>query len=543
MSGLYPRLSPNAQHDARGHDRIVIDGRDTGLLGTTPVWADDETVFYTRQPDGAAMRISRRTLLPIVAREAGGNPPIAAALGSWAIQRFDPPRTIASDGEVLTGRVSPQLIANSLWRSTLSQTDNSLGVDARDTELQTIDPGHIVWHRWSNQGTTLVWQRVNGTMAGIVDWANPQARAVVELGQGFKPVPVWTGRELMVLYHTEDRLLLSEWGRPIGYVLETGFNGGSAYTHDAGAVSQSVIRVLYHDAAGNPRETLKLLVDPRVSLTPPVVVPPPVDPFAFVPDGTLVESAVKLLVGQDVPDGTVICIHKNGTHPNDQHEWRKVVRPRILHWGDASRFPGDKGWYNTPITACEWARTTFLSGERFGPFEGHIVDLNHPNDEPTFWRHRYRMFATVGGGVCVEVDPRPFDALYGKGWKYERHYNLPDGRVRFEEWFTPAAGQADVRLRQIDDVAHPGTPAPFVPSFRPEEDDMQAPGVDVTFYDKTLMRGAPWVVVLTDRNNPGVNATIALRPLSDGNVSVHGTLTNPAGSDTSGAVRKVEVKW
>ena len=58
---------------------------------------------------------------------------------------------------------------------------------------------------------------------------------------------------MYVLTHTDDRVLLAEWGSlvegtPRGTVVAgPGFNGGSAYQHDARPLNPNTIRVVYGD--------------------------------------------------------------------------------------------------------------------------------------------------------------------------------------------------------------------------------------------------------------------------------------------------------
>jgi hypothetical protein len=502
VSRLYPRLSRDGRHWAAGHDTIVIDGRDTGLPGTRPVWLEDGLLLYTRQGDGSlgsVMSYRVGDAAPVIRHEFGGNPPIAAAGGRYAYQRFDPPRVVDGVGIVASGFVSPQFSDDGLTQSMLRQSDQSLWVGIE----HQVDPAHILWHAWSRAGATLVFQRENGTMAGLVDWTNPAARGVVELGYGLKPVAIWTGLELWVLYHDVDRILLAEWGslsrgEPRGYVLRgPGFDGGPAYSHDARALAVRTIRVLAHDVAGDPIDIQQDLQAPRVALTRVVV--PSADRYAFASDGTPVDNAFPLFFGQHPSQaGADIYLPKN-TPP--EGEWRRVLQNGdILHTFDRSRRPGDPGWYLSPLEGALYGKTRFRSGEVI-TYVGERVEADGSERVP--WRHTLKLYALKHGGICYEIDPRfPGDVGDEKLW--ERMYLLPDGRIRFEEWYTPATArggristhddrEGDVRAREpIDDQRDLHAPAAaFVACPRPSEETRppRATIVDPSSWPRTIREG------------------------------------------------------
>jgi hypothetical protein len=188
--------------------------------------------------------------------------------------------------------------------------------------------------------------------------------------------------------------------------------------------------------------------------------------FAFVPDGTLVTDAFDWLIGrQPSRQGDIICLHKN----IGQAEWRRVDGDRLYFYADASRVPGDPGWFIEPQPV--WAVDTFRSGDAWTMPAATIYDLR-PGVAPNRWRQRNTLRGCVGGGGCVEFDPR-FPLLdYGPEKLYERHYNLNDGRIRWECWYTPLSAKGrlawgdrseDVLLRRVDGRTDPNAqPQPFI---------------------------------------------------------------------------------
>jgi hypothetical protein len=215
---------------------------------------------------------------------------------------------------------------------------------------------------------------------------------------------------------------------------------------------------------------------------PPVVEPPPVDPhrWDFVPDGTLVTGAIETLVGANpVQQDGIICQHKN-TFP--ECEWRRVGGEMLLHWADASRFPGDRGWWIEP--APIWCFDEFFSGDAVATFNATLVDFH--NNTTNRWTQCNTMRGIVGGGVCVQFDPRfpnQYTDMSLQGtdkWApagYEKQWTRHDGWSRWEYWVTPLTAKGvipwgdpsmDVMIDHAENGPQPpSAPLPFVPCPRP----------------------------------------------------------------------------
>jgi hypothetical protein len=233
---------------------------------------------------------------------------------------------------------------------------------------------------------------------------------------------------------------------------------------------------------------------PRIALplppAPPVVEPPPVDPerWTLVPDGTLVTGAIETLVGANpVQQDGIICLHKN-TFP--ECEWRRAEGADLLHWADASRFPGDRGWWIEP--APVWCFDEFLSGMSALTENATLVDFH--NNTTNRWRQTNTMYGIVGGGVCVQFDPR-FPGQYTDmslqgtpQWApagYEKQWTRHDGWSKWQYIVTPLTAKGvipwgdpsmDIVIQDVESGPQPpGAPLPFVPCPRPLTTEPEQP--------------------------------------------------------------------
>jgi hypothetical protein len=137
----------------------------------------------------------------------------------------------------------------------------------------------------------------------------------------------------------------------------------------------------------------------------------PVDPFELAPDGTVVEDCFPWVFGsrpslspESTPDAGTVCIHKNV----EQYEWWSFDPISIYHDFDASRYPGDTGWYLSD-TAVLWLHRRFHSGESLS-VEGERIEAK--DGSRVRWQHTNHMFALKHGGVMLQFDPR-FPGDYG----------------------------------------------------------------------------------------------------------------------------------
>lgn len=270
---IYPRLSPTGERVAYGNEGVFIDGiairpipGDLRSFGTSPVWADERTIYYTysrpgHRDDGELVRYFIGEDYPTFVGLPSGN--ILTAGGArWATWRPDA-GVQTSDGESYPTNHSPAM------------SDNGTLIFGKHED----GTSNYAWG-----GTTVA--RQNGyrlTIEVIVDYSNPNSvwdTLDIELGCA-KPIPVWTGRLLFILFHTHDGcVFLMEYGSKLGYVIRPrDWDGGSGYTHDARPLSQDLIRVV----SPHFDQVIDLTL-PRVELPPSEnTVPIPVPPMSCTP--------------------------------------------------------------------------------------------------------------------------------------------------------------------------------------------------------------------------------------------------------------------
>jgi hypothetical protein len=254
----FPRLAFDGSHWAAGDPDLVINGVTIAHDAIQPQWLQPTScVVYTRDSDGALMSVEA----PFTAnsasrciRAAGGNV-VAAANGRWVIFRADAraagaPRLIFDNGTEWPNFSYPALSDDGTLLACLTQADHTLYA-GRPSAMQPIDGAACNNPRWGSG--SLCWERGTGLIFGRSTLDQPTQPLEVPGSRLFKPVPVWTGKYLYVLAHTDDRVLLAEWeslvrGAPRGSVIRgPGFNGGSAYQHDARPLNPETIRVAYGD--------------------------------------------------------------------------------------------------------------------------------------------------------------------------------------------------------------------------------------------------------------------------------------------------------
>jgi hypothetical protein len=487
------------------HGYITVlhsDGDETLIaVGHHPAWFDAGQVAYCPPEEGVVQihdLVTGETwgLLTVPA----GNT-LTAAASKVAVHRI-PAEVFTSWGIRLFGSTDPQISADGQWMATLlpdipNPGGCSLTVHRWDyagvREYRYI--GHAQRPRFSNSGTTLVWEDA-GAIYGIADVANPQSPVVRLSRPGdacSHPVPLWVPDVGLFVLYVQDHgevgeVQLAEWssaaaGAPLGYRYQT--SSGSGYDHDICTNTGRQIDTSGEDACIallEPDGTLVrwavFLDDPRQPLplppAPPVVEPPDPDPdrWSFVPDGTLVTDAFRAMFGAAPclsPDGKRICLHKN----INEQEWRELLTATngvryAAHLFDRSRYPGDVGWYlYSPTKVPTWAKDTFHSGEvlRFDG-DGEIVEMS--NGHRNRWQHVVTLFGLKDGGTCHQFDPRFPHQDYGPEKCYERMFNRLDGGVRWELWYSPEAARSlpwgdrslDVLKQAVEDQAQPGAPTP-----------------------------------------------------------------------------------
>ena len=262
----FVRWSPSGRAIAAGSTRVSIvelTGAEVEVgPGTTPVWLDEGTVLYTRQPDGALVRWPDGAVL-----HPQGFNVLSACAGRWAGWRAAEDILVRSWAEALPGARMPQVgrtsfacvvPAGNAWR--LLRDGEGLH-QAALRDLRMSPDGVLCWS-----------QHVGGAWEtwGARPGQGPE-RLHLASGQELWPVPLDGPEGPWVLSHTDHALLLRPWGRDTGYLVHVGTTD-----FPDGAWTPAGWRVAWSDrGAGTmrriPHDT------PRVALRD-VLVPTPAPP-------------------------------------------------------------------------------------------------------------------------------------------------------------------------------------------------------------------------------------------------------------------------
>ena len=267
--GRFGRLSPNGQHLACGAVNVSVDGVVVGP-GTTPVWLDDGSILYTRQPDGALMRFDLG-FAPSEIRPAAHEP------SSLCVAR-DPiyPTHFAwreCDGvHTNLGRHVPLM-----FRPTFAGADLCWCLDTGAT-ADLYREGRLVARTVHDVRGELDGRLCFVQVDGAEQWTcieHPDGRVAswrLAGAQEYRPHVIdWRGEEWVLSHTRDDRLLLRTGNN--GIVVAT----GATFEPDCAVLPDGRVRVIWADAAGGSRERLLEVTEPQVDLR--VVHGPAVDPF------------------------------------------------------------------------------------------------------------------------------------------------------------------------------------------------------------------------------------------------------------------------
>lgn len=256
--GRFGRLSPNGQHLACGAVQVSVDGVVVGP-GTTPVWLDDGSILYTRQPDGALMRFDLG-FAPSEIRPAAHEP------SSLCVAR-DPiyPTHFAwreRDGlHTNLGRHVPLM-----FRPTFAGADLCWCLDTGAT-ADLYREGRLVARTVHDVRGELDGRLCFVQVDGAEQWTcieHPDGRVAswrLAGAQEYRPHVIdWRGEE-WVLSHTRDERLLLRTGNN-GIVVAT----GATFEPDCAVLPDGRVRVIWADAAGVSRERVIDVTEPQVDL-------------------------------------------------------------------------------------------------------------------------------------------------------------------------------------------------------------------------------------------------------------------------------------
>lgn len=374
--GRFGRLSPNGQHLACGAVQVSVDGVAVGP-GTTPVWLDDGSILYTRQPDGALMR-SDLGFAPSEIRPAAHEP------SSLCVAR-DPiyPTHFAwreRDGvHTNLGRHVPLM-----FRPTFAGADLCWCLDTGAT-ADLYREGRLVARTVHDVRGELDGRLCFVQVDGAEQWTcieHPDGRVAswrLAGAQEYGPHVVdWRGEEWVLSHTRDDRLLLRTGNN--GIVVAT----GATFEPDCAVLPDGRVRVIWADAAGVSRERLIEVTEPQVDLRQA----PARDPWplstAYVPATDIAEIAIE--------DFLFVASARNGLHIPEDY-------PRIYTHHMQTRWLGATAVQQTKVLG-DGARDAVwtLSGTKASGFIGLSIDY-------TDAKHGYRVM-NRGANTVAALWPR-----------------------------------------------------------------------------------------------------------------------------------------
>lgn len=455
MDGWFPRLSPDAKHVASGSNTIWLDGSALAA-GIGPVWLSPYEFLFGSQTTGALMRYTLGGVAPNPVTGAtgiGGNQ-IAAGGNRWAIFRTDPVRIILDNGTVVPGQGNPCISDDGSHFASVDYATGEILVDG----IKLLFAGDNLNLRWGSQ--TLCWERFQ-RIYGITTPGQPVIDLTIPGLHQYKPVPVWTGKRLLVLSHTDTGVILQQWGQTTGWPVYDGETDGY---QDARALDPDHVRVAF-SVKGQLHDVVIDCTTATVDLT----IQPDL-PFSVLGGGVIADILPRLMANMTAAIPGIIWFNKNGDFtnwgawldydavniglladsstgqmlPNGQPDWMyfadtRVWLPRRAVTGWTANYPTRFVWANGTVTHETIALKVDVGSGRYA---GVDVDL----------RHIY--------------DPRRTDPKNPKrktGYLEYSYYSV-NGLERWEEWQDDENGIPRLR-RAVQPI--PLAAGSFVPPPRP----------------------------------------------------------------------------
>jgi hypothetical protein len=558
QASAFPRLSPSGRRVIAGEKTIVVDQSIDVSPGTSGQWGDEEQIYFVRQPDGAFMEWHSGAPASVInggfnAFSVGGKNRWAGYSAARGVVQFD-------NGTVVAGWSGPALSDDpSVWAAVIHATGEIVTSHGRPQRFADRDCRDLRWC-----GRALVWNvyvlgrwQVAGCRepGAIVDLLNIEP-------EEFAPVPLLVNRELWLMTHSHDRLLLRPWGLRTGYVVAAGITN----TPDAKQLADGLVRVVW-DAGHN------VLGDVTIDPSAPMVSlerPAPQEPVEDT-SGQTVDLWPYIIPDPDLwprtapePDGHDMNCVFNGRDfwllPFGQpdHWVRWVIDGDTMTFReDRSRDGQSTGDYS--FTKGLWLRQFMKPGDtinnpdnvlvRYEPDSCRIVDVHAMPFRSSFLRH-YTAFDCgpdlgVRPVIVTKYDPGSTQdtyelAYWAKGagnFRFEA-YNQQTDRLLFAKRFDEFGGSDVQPTLGCWKSAHLKlTPSKWTPTPPDNGDDMNAPGVTIDRLGPVIGPTGTWSVEFHDRNNEGVSGKVEIM-----NGSVHVTLTNPEGTDRSRNRRPVEIR-
>ena len=250
---------------ACGAVQVSVDGVVVGP-GTTPVWLDEATVVYTRQPDGAMMQ-GWPLKEPLELRPPAHEPSSLCVSPSGVIAWREKDGVHTSKGRFVEGVFRPTWAGEDLcWCVDTGRTADLYRegqLVARDVhDIRGEADGRLCYTQQAGAASWTCIQHPDGRVAG---WQLLGA-------EEYRPHVIdWRGEEWVLSHTRDDRLLL-----------RTGSNGilvatGATFEPDAVVLQDGRVRVIWADERGISQERMLSAAEPQVDLRkrPPAAAPWP----------------------------------------------------------------------------------------------------------------------------------------------------------------------------------------------------------------------------------------------------------------------------
>ena len=335
MSAFFSRLSPSGRHVVSGEHVVHLNWMPLrspsfpgGLPGTSPQWFDENTIFYTRQPDGVLMR---------VVPSEDPTPVFGGGYNEWHTQ-----------GGRLVGWPAP----HGLRGPTVSSSGSIAGVrdlgGAGELVLngEVIDQGHIFDPRFT--GDVLVWSKAEGRRHtyGKRSTVAPIELLSVDTEQDeFWPIAIETPVGLFLLNHGHDRCFVRPWGaHRVSWSVIGVTDYPDARMHGATIRVVASERGVQKEFAVDPAAPLTDLYPPAPSPTPvpaPTPQPPPPEPK----EPTVSIPNLSRVV-QGISNNHPHLLAANTKESMTELLWRVAYELHTFHdekFGLLSKSPGENG--------------------------------------------------------------------------------------------------------------------------------------------------------------------------------------------------------
>lgn len=344
MASAFPRLSPSGRRVVAGEHVIVVDRSIEVGPGTSAQWADEERLYFIRQPDGAFVTTIIGSGKIDVVRDLGFANFSAPGFHHWAGYRAGA-GVVFSNGYKNAGWSDPALsVDRAIWAARVIAGGSIITESGRPSLYADHDCVELRFF-----GQALAWTVVERGWRWVAGRLSPSSGVVrlgVDANEGW-PVPFLVDGRFWLLTLGADRLVLRPWGEAHGYVVAH----APTFTPDAAVLPDGRIRIVWdagHDVLGE--RIIDPRTEPRVDLRVTTTPVDPKEPDVSVRDVPNLMSVIERCK-RDFPDAWKNC-HRATVSRELAEEF--VRRAAHACWLEDRRFGlnGKRGDANTISQDC-----------------------------------------------------------------------------------------------------------------------------------------------------------------------------------------------